>query len=403
MRTRACALALLVTLSPAMFPVGAAFAEDAMTEMARERFQEGVKFFDQKKYEQARAAFLQAYALKRHPAVLLNLAQSELRANRPADAARHFAQYLRENPGSSSLEKQEAERGLAEARAKSGRVLVTVNTAGADVFVNDELIGKAPLAEPVDVSVGDQRVEARLGEHSAAVTVTTTAGKVVEAKLVLGGSTAPALVPSPMAPQPPPATDGGFGAQPAPVFGPPPMASGGYPGMAPPGADSGVTFSTSGRQPFFHWVTREPIAWATLGVTAVGVGLGTVGLLSASSAGSKADDLTIQIQQRWSMDEQAQAQRPNGNVCADGGLVTPGTEGKPGSNFANACGKLQSKLDDESNAKTLAWVGVGVAGAGVAATAIAYFLTSKKSEQPAAVITPVYGPDVAGLAVSGSF
>ena len=60
---------------------------DAMTEMARQRFQEGVKFYDQKKYEESRAAFLQAYALKHHPAVLLNLAQAELRSNHPVDAA----------------------------------------------------------------------------------------------------------------------------------------------------------------------------------------------------------------------------------------------------------------------------------------------------------------------------
>src|SRR5690606_25977054 len=145
MRTRACALALLITLSPAMFPVGTAFSDDALTDMARQRFQAGVKFFDQKKYEEARAAILQAYALKRHPAVLLNLAQSELRANRPAEAARHFAQYLRENPNSTSLERQEAERGLAEARAKAGRISVSVNAAGADVFVDDEFIGKTPL------------------------------------------------------------------------------------------------------------------------------------------------------------------------------------------------------------------------------------------------------------------
>ena len=56
--------------------------------MARRRFQEGVKFFDQKKFEEARAAFLQAYALKHHPAVLLNLAQSEIRSGHPLEAAR---------------------------------------------------------------------------------------------------------------------------------------------------------------------------------------------------------------------------------------------------------------------------------------------------------------------------
>lgn len=389
MRTRACALALLVTLSPAMFPIGSAFADDALTEMARQRFQEGVKFFDQKKYEEARAAFLQAYALKRHPAVLLNLAQSELRANRPAEAARHFAQYLRENPNPSSLERQDAERGLVEARAKAGRVSISVNAAGADVFIDDEFVGKAPLPEPVDVSVGAHRIEAKLGEQTATASITASAGKIVDANLVLGAG-APAATPAPTAPAP------AYGPGPgtAPAYAPPP---GQYPHIPPPPSDSGVYVSTQGRQPLLTWVRQEPVAWATLGVTAVGLGLGTFGLISAASAGNKADDLTIQIQQRWTLDPEAKAARPGGNVCLTPALITSG------SNFEAACGKLQSTLDDEQSAKNLAWVGIGVAAAGVAATTVAYFVMSKKSEAPTAIVAPVYGPDHAGLSLTGSF
>ena len=89
MRTRVCCAALLLAVSSALMGSSTARAEekDAVTEMARRRFQEGVKFFDQKRYEEARGAFLQAYALKRHPALLLNLAQSEIRSGHPAEAA----------------------------------------------------------------------------------------------------------------------------------------------------------------------------------------------------------------------------------------------------------------------------------------------------------------------------
>src|SRR4051812_3966873 len=85
-----------VGLAFSLFSPGKARAQDdATVEMARQRFREGVQFYDQRQYEKARLAFLQAYALKPHPSVLLNLAQSELRAGKPDDAASHFSEYLK--------------------------------------------------------------------------------------------------------------------------------------------------------------------------------------------------------------------------------------------------------------------------------------------------------------------
>src|SRR5689334_18819163 len=50
--------ALLALLPPRV----ARADDDATTGMARERFKEGVQYFDQKQYDKSRAAFLQAYA-----------------------------------------------------------------------------------------------------------------------------------------------------------------------------------------------------------------------------------------------------------------------------------------------------------------------------------------------------
>src|SRR5271165_3315566 len=97
MRTRPLAAALLLALAPATFPVNAVAqtgAEDPVTAMARARFKEGVEFYDKGQFEQARAAFLQAYALKKHPAVLLNLAWSCLKSGHAIDAERYFKQFL---------------------------------------------------------------------------------------------------------------------------------------------------------------------------------------------------------------------------------------------------------------------------------------------------------------------
>ena len=67
--TSVCLLVLLTSIAGAQ-----AQSDETATSMARERFKEGVQYFDQKQYDRARVAFLQAFALKRHPAVLLNLA-----------------------------------------------------------------------------------------------------------------------------------------------------------------------------------------------------------------------------------------------------------------------------------------------------------------------------------------
>src|SRR5258705_11845271 len=112
MRTRACLATLLLAAAglAVAAPPARAQDKDAVTERARRGFQEGVKFFDQKRFEEARAAFLQAYALKHHPAVLLNLAQSEIRSGHPLEAARHFSGYLRESASAAPTERGEAEK-----------------------------------------------------------------------------------------------------------------------------------------------------------------------------------------------------------------------------------------------------------------------------------------------------
>src|SRR6516225_8166354 len=96
-KPRPIALALLLTLAPAAFsPVAGAqsSAEDPTTAMARSRFKEGVDFYDKGEFEQARLSFLQAYALKKHPAVLLNLAWSCLKSGHALEADKYFKQFL---------------------------------------------------------------------------------------------------------------------------------------------------------------------------------------------------------------------------------------------------------------------------------------------------------------------
>jgi tetratricopeptide (TPR) repeat protein len=60
---------------------------------ARELFQQGIASYDAGNYEEAAAHFAKAYEMKPHPAVLRNLALSELMLGRHAEACTHFKRW----------------------------------------------------------------------------------------------------------------------------------------------------------------------------------------------------------------------------------------------------------------------------------------------------------------------
>lgn len=388
MRIRAHVAALLLALAPIASLAPSADAQtakdDPFTDMARQRFQEGVKLYDQGKYEEARAAFLQAYALKKHPAVLLNLAQSELRSNHPVESARHFSQFLRENPNADDAERKAAQDGLAAARARTARLDIRVNVAGADVFVDDELVGRSPLPEPVDALAGDRKIEVKMpGYSTAQISANGRIGKVETVNVSLSGDNG-AAAPVPAATGQPAETE-----------------------PAEPSSDHGVSLSTEGRKPFFEWVKDDKVAWATGGATVVGLGLGLAFTLAANKASNNADNIAGQIRVRADVDpglDNYLGYNRHANPCASPVPITPAPTG---ANYAPACQQLQDNLDARDTDRTLSYVGWGLAGAGVVATGVLYFVrtnpSDKSAEHAATVVAPVVGPGIQGMAVGGTF
>ncbi len=191
------ALALLAVLAcprPA-FAQGAPPPGDSVTAIARQRYNEGVAAYDAKRWEDARAAFLQAYALKHHPAVLLNLGQSELRSGHQDDAGNHLQQFLREHATATPDQRAAAEKGIAEAKKSAGFVVVNVDSPGADVSIDGTTIGKTPLLDPVFVKPGKHTVFAALQGRTAAASVDVKAGTASSASSLSlggGGASAPA-------------------------------------------------------------------------------------------------------------------------------------------------------------------------------------------------------------------
>ncbi|WP_437683166.1 hypothetical protein [Sorangium sp. So ce131] len=463
MKIRACAPVLLLSfVAPALLteagltslplrePLSFAQSADTVTEVARQRYEDGVKAYDAGRFEDARTAFLQVYALKQHPAVLLNLGQSELRSNHLEDAGRHLQQFLREHTAATPEQRATAERGIAEVKRRTGFLIVIADANGADISVDGTLVGKAPLLDPVFVKPGKHTLFATYQDKSATTQVDAKIGVATPATLTLGTTGAPPApapaaaapgAPSPGAAAPGVQTPGAQtpgaqtpgaqtpGAQ-TPGTAPaqqPPAASGTQPAPGAPAqgaspatssASGGFSVSTSntmgsmtpgqasgGREPFFDWYKRKPLAWAGTGVAGVGLVMGIVGSALVVSASNDAEDAGNQITNFVRLNESS---IPAGRRAQPCGPREDPSRDLP--RFENACQTLRDDLDRREGALPWAitgWVLFGVGVVGTTTYALVDWYPEK--QQPAAggprvtLIAPSVAPGQATLSVAGTF
>jgi len=367
MKTSRIAAAVLVAFLSSSVPHRAAAQDDPVTVQARARFKEGVEFYDKAQYENARLAFLQAYALKKHPAVLLNLAQSSAKAGHQLEAAKYFQQFLKESTSASPQQRTDAESGLAEVRQKLGRIEI-VAPAGTEITLDEkERLGTAPFNEPVDVEAGSHSLRA----PNETVRVTANAGQKVQARF--GGGVQP-VTPVPVAPPP------------APVNGPPaPAPADPNAAATPPDADTG---------------TKEPLPmWpGYAGIGVAGAGLIGVILFAAfkADAQSKADAVASEIR-----DAANKRGISSVGVCSS-------TNATIQKDFGGACNTLKQnndKVDTNATIANISGVVMGVGAAFAISWLIAVPIVNRKRNKTAEipVITPYAGYGNGGFTLSGSF
>jgi len=353
MKRQTLAFALLLALAPA---AGLA-QDDPTTKAARARFQEGVEFFDKGQFENARAAFLQAYALKKHPAVLINLAQSCAKSNHWVDAAKYYQQYLREAQGITPQQKSEAERGLGEARGKIGRLDIQAG-AGSEIYVDNERVGTAPLSEPLDVETGAHAVRIKGSEGSSEQRVSVTGGQLLAVKF---GGVSPNPQPTgKVEPNPPP----------NPNPNPPPTDANPNPNPNPPPTDANPTTSnTTNPPPDTATPTGQRpktglyLAIAGGGMAVAGFAIGGIFLGLKMSANDALNNTT------------------NAIVKAGGGagtcLTTSPYSATP--RFQSACKTLLDNQSAVNQDATVANVGlvIGIVGAAAAVGGLVWYFASK--------------------------
>ncbi|HEY1957061.1 MAG TPA: PEGA domain-containing protein [Polyangiaceae bacterium] len=383
-RSKAATFALLVALAPSAISTTVFAQDDAVTKAARARFQEGVSDFDRGDFEAARAAFLEAYALKQHPAVLLNLAQSCLKSGHYLDAAKYFQKYLNDPQGD---KKADANKGLSDARAKLGRLDVSA-PPGSDVTVDAENVGKAPLSEAVDVEAGNHTVRARLPDGSTSEQkVVVTAGQMQPVRFAAASTVVTPTNPTPTNPE-----------NPNPPANPNPTPTNPE-NPQPPNNPNPI----GPQGPLVHPAAAVPLMIGG-GVVAV-AGFILTGVFAGikSTANTNYTSVEKQIKDAQVADGiNPQTCDPSKLNAAQQTKYTGGSSVTPSS----PCGTLKSNQDAVNQDATAAnaFAVVGIIGAVAAIGGVVwYFVGAKHEGAPTARITPWIAPGLGGASFSASF
>ena len=151
------ALTLLVAVSPA-------FADESPTKQASEHFDRGVGLYGEADYRAALVEFRRAYEIAPNAAVLYNLGQTYFQLQNYASALDAFQRYLTES-GESPSHKAEVETAIKTLKTRVGTLAITTNLPSSEVTVDDEVVGKTPMAG-VSVSIGRRKITALHDGHT---------------------------------------------------------------------------------------------------------------------------------------------------------------------------------------------------------------------------------------------
>jgi hypothetical protein len=157
--------------------VSAAAAASANVEKAREHFKRGIDSYRDGDLATALIEFKRAYSTAPNYRLLYNLGQVSADLRDYPASERYLTQYLEESRNAlEESRKQQVQEELAKVRARIAYLRLTSNVDGAEVLVDDVLVGRAPLNEPIHVSTGRRRITGRAPGHAPVTQIIDAAG-----------------------------------------------------------------------------------------------------------------------------------------------------------------------------------------------------------------------------------
>lgn len=156
---------------PANVPDAAAKQE------AARRFETAIGLYDDGDYQLALAEFERVYELVPDYRVLYNIGQVSMQLGRYARALRTLREYVSRGGDAIPNDRRSAVRADIETlETRTATLMLDIQPAGAEVWIDGVLVGQAPLLEPVVVDVGERMVQVRLAGYVGRSQAVTLAG-----------------------------------------------------------------------------------------------------------------------------------------------------------------------------------------------------------------------------------
>jgi tetratricopeptide (TPR) repeat protein len=152
--------------------------QDSDTNKAATRFQQAVELYREGSFEGALAEFRKAYQLSPSYRVLYNIAQTQYALHDFVGAYKSLTQYMNEGRGEIAADRRvQVDDMSAKLAERIAHLHITTNVEGAEIRVDDIIIGTSPLSELVPVNVGSRKISVHSSGAPVANQVITVAGK----------------------------------------------------------------------------------------------------------------------------------------------------------------------------------------------------------------------------------